>query len=147
MYKIQNNLLLMGARNSRASQSSLHSEINALIWGMECIRNLRQFTVIFERIVFSWWRWFRKQKNGCTLQVTQKTYISWREVSTAQISFIYHIRIIQGRTSCMQRKKAIVVCCLYGYGATSLVCRMYMILFMLPTKKILLLQLFNPKWK
>ena len=38
---------LMGARNTRVSQSPLHSEIDALIWAMECMRNLRQFTVTF----------------------------------------------------------------------------------------------------
>ena len=38
---------LMGARNTRASQSPLHSEIEALIWAMECMRNLRQFRVTF----------------------------------------------------------------------------------------------------
>ena len=38
---------LMGARNTRASQSLLHSEIEALIWAMECMRNLRQFTATF----------------------------------------------------------------------------------------------------
>ena len=37
----------MGARNTRASQSPLHSEIEALIWAMECMRSLRQFTVTF----------------------------------------------------------------------------------------------------
>ena len=38
---------LMGARNTRASQSPLHSEIEALIWIMKCMRNLRQFSVTF----------------------------------------------------------------------------------------------------
>ena len=38
---------LMGTRNTRASQSPLHSEIWALIWVIECIRNLRQFSVTF----------------------------------------------------------------------------------------------------
>ena len=38
---------LMGARNTRASQSPLHSEIEALIWAIECMRNLRLFTVTF----------------------------------------------------------------------------------------------------
>ena len=38
---------LMGARNTRVSQSPLHSEIEALIWGMKCMRNLRQLTVTF----------------------------------------------------------------------------------------------------
>ena len=38
---------LIGARNTRASQSSLHSEIEVLIWTVECMRNLRQFTVTF----------------------------------------------------------------------------------------------------
>ena len=37
----------MGARNTRASQSPLHSEIEALIWAMKCMRNLRQFSVTF----------------------------------------------------------------------------------------------------
>ncbi|KAG2323542.1 hypothetical protein Bca52824_016755 [Brassica carinata] len=34
---------LVGARNVRASLSPLHSEVEALIWAMECMRNLRQF--------------------------------------------------------------------------------------------------------
>ena len=38
---------LMGARNTRASQSPLHSEIKAFIWAMECMRNLRQLNVTF----------------------------------------------------------------------------------------------------
>ena len=38
---------LVGARNTRASHSSLYSEIEALICAMECMRNLRQFTVTF----------------------------------------------------------------------------------------------------
>lgn len=33
---------------TRASQSPLNSEIEALIWVIECMRNLRQFTVTFE---------------------------------------------------------------------------------------------------
>ena len=37
----------MGARNTRASQSPLHSEMEAFIWAMECMRNLRQFTFTF----------------------------------------------------------------------------------------------------
>ncbi|XP_033141154.1 uncharacterized protein LOC117131990 [Brassica rapa] len=38
---------LMGARNVRASLSPLHAEMEALLWAMECMRNLRQFQVIF----------------------------------------------------------------------------------------------------
>ncbi|XP_056841692.1 uncharacterized protein LOC130494885 [Raphanus sativus] len=30
---------LMGARNTRATRSPLHSEMEALIWAMECMRN------------------------------------------------------------------------------------------------------------
>ena len=37
----------MGARNVRASFSSLHAEVEALIWAMECMRNLHQFQVTF----------------------------------------------------------------------------------------------------
>ena len=32
---------LMGARNVMASLSPLHSEVEALLWAMECMRNLR----------------------------------------------------------------------------------------------------------
>ena len=32
---------LLGARNVRESLSLLHSEVEALIWAMECMRNLR----------------------------------------------------------------------------------------------------------
>ncbi|XP_048613168.1 uncharacterized protein LOC125587078 [Brassica napus] len=38
---------LMGARNTRVCQSPLHSEIEALIWAMQCMRNLRQYTATF----------------------------------------------------------------------------------------------------
>ncbi|XP_056860083.1 uncharacterized protein LOC130508541 [Raphanus sativus] len=38
---------LMGARNVRASLSPFHSEVEALIWAMECMRNLHQFRVTF----------------------------------------------------------------------------------------------------
>ena len=35
------------ARNTRASLSPLHSEVEALIWTMECMKNLRQYHVTF----------------------------------------------------------------------------------------------------
>ena len=38
---------LMGARNVRASLSPLHAEMEALLWAMECMKNLRQFQVTF----------------------------------------------------------------------------------------------------
>ena len=38
---------LLGARNVRASLSPLHAEMEALLWTMECMRNLRQFQVTF----------------------------------------------------------------------------------------------------
>ena len=38
---------LLGARNIRASLSLLHAEMEALLWAMKCMRNLRQFQVIF----------------------------------------------------------------------------------------------------
>ena len=38
---------LMGARNTKASQSPFHPEIKALIWAMKCMKNLRQFNVTF----------------------------------------------------------------------------------------------------
>ena len=38
---------LMRARNTRASQSPLRSEIKVLIWTIECMRNVRQLNVTF----------------------------------------------------------------------------------------------------
>ena len=38
---------LMGARNTRASLTPLHSEVEDLIWEMECMKNLRQYQVTF----------------------------------------------------------------------------------------------------
>ena len=38
---------LIGTKNTRVCQSSLHAEIEVLIWAMESTRNLRQFTVTF----------------------------------------------------------------------------------------------------
>ncbi|KAL0717211.1 hypothetical protein Bca4012_066533 [Brassica carinata] len=37
----------MGARNVRANLSPLHSEMEALLWTMECMRNLRQIRITF----------------------------------------------------------------------------------------------------
>ena len=37
----------MGARNVRATITPLHAEMEALLWAMECMRNLRQFQVTF----------------------------------------------------------------------------------------------------
>ena len=34
---------LMGAKNVRASLSPLHAEMEALLWAMKCMGNLRQF--------------------------------------------------------------------------------------------------------
>ena len=38
---------LMGARNTKASLSPLHSEVEALIWTIESMINLRQYYVTF----------------------------------------------------------------------------------------------------
>ena len=38
---------LMGARNVRTPLSPFHAEMEALLWAMECMRNLRQFQVTF----------------------------------------------------------------------------------------------------
>ena len=38
---------LLGARNVRACFSPLHSEVETLIWAMECMKNLIQFQVTF----------------------------------------------------------------------------------------------------
>ena len=38
---------LLGEMNVRASLSPLHAEMDALIWAMECMKNLRQFRVMF----------------------------------------------------------------------------------------------------
>ena len=38
---------LLGARNVRASLNPLHAEMEALLWAMECMRNLRQSQVTF----------------------------------------------------------------------------------------------------
>ena len=37
--------ILLGVRNVRASLSPLHAEMEALLWAMECMINLRQFQV------------------------------------------------------------------------------------------------------
>ena len=38
---------LLGTRNVKTCLSPLHSEVEALIWAMECMKNLRQFQVTF----------------------------------------------------------------------------------------------------
>ena len=38
---------LIGTKNTRVSLSPFHSEVETLIWEMECMRNLRQFQIIF----------------------------------------------------------------------------------------------------
>lgn len=41
----------MGVRNVRVSLSPLHSELEALFWTMECMRNLRQFRSRLQQIL------------------------------------------------------------------------------------------------
>jgi len=38
---------LLGARNVRACLTPLHTEMEALLWAMKCMKNLRQFQVTF----------------------------------------------------------------------------------------------------
>ena len=42
----------MEAMNTRVCQSPLHSEIETLIWAIECMKNLRQYTVTFSTDCF-----------------------------------------------------------------------------------------------
>ena len=53
---------LLEARNVRACLSPLHAEIEALIWAMECIRNLRQFQVTFATDCYQLVKMVSKQK-------------------------------------------------------------------------------------
>lgn len=64
---------LMGAKNTRAAQSPLHSEIDALIWALECMRNLRQFTVTFATDYSQLVKLFQNQNNDQPLQIIWKT--------------------------------------------------------------------------
>ena len=63
---------LIGAKNVRASLSSLHAEMEALLWAMECIRNLRQFHVTFETDCSQLVKMVSEQKNCQPLQVIWK---------------------------------------------------------------------------
>lgn len=36
---------LMGVRNTRTTLSPLHSELEAFMWAIECMRNLHQFQI------------------------------------------------------------------------------------------------------
>ena len=88
---------LLGAKNVRASLSPLHAEMEALVWAMVCMRNLRQSQVTFATDCFNWWRWFRKQKNCQLLQIIWKMSRPWNRVSPDQRLSMYHECKIQRR--------------------------------------------------
>ena len=86
---------LMVAKNVRASLSSLHAEMEALLWAMECIRNLRQFHVTFVTDCSQLVKMVSEQKNCQPLQVIWKILRSWKKVSSDQRSSMYQGREIQ----------------------------------------------------
>jgi len=112
----------MGARNRKESQSPLHSEIEALIWATECMRDLRRFT-------------FATDCSQLTKMVSEPK--EW-PVFASYLEYImilkrnFNSSELQSRTLC---KEATVVCCPYGWKSTSLVCKVYMNMFKLLTKK------------
>ena len=97
--------------NTRASQSPLHSKIEALIWAMECMRNLRQFSVNLQRIVLNWWSCFLNQRSGQPLQAI------WKNITILKRSFysseIIHIPRTQNSNAdslaCSARKQLSLV--------------------------------------
>lgn len=60
---------LLGAKNTWATLSPLQSEIEAPIWAMECMRNLRQYHVTFATDYSQLVKMFLNQRNDQPLQV------------------------------------------------------------------------------
>ena len=73
---------------------TFHSEVEALLWAMECMRNLRQFRVTFATDCSQLVKIIRNQKNGPHLQVIWRISSPCKKVSSAQRSFMYQERKI-----------------------------------------------------
>ena len=112
---------LMGARNTRFSHSLLHLEVEALIWRIECIRNLKQFNVIFATYCSQ----LAKMVSELEEWLVFASYLE--DIKTLKGSFnssVIHIPQTQNSwtksLASSTRKQPSFVC-----GATNLVCRVY----------------------
>ena len=127
---------LMGARNTRASQSPLHSEIEVLIWAMECMRNLRQFSVTFATD-------FSQLVKMVSEPEEWPAFASYLEdITILKRSFnsseIIHIsRTHNSKADSLARRETTVAGRSYGCGATGVVCKIFVNLLMLLTKIII----------
>ena len=128
---------LMGARNIRASLSPLHLEVEALIWAMECMRNLRQFHVTFAtdcsqlvKMVSEPEEWPEFESYLKDIKMLKSSFLS---------SEIIHVprteNIKADNLAWNARKLTIVFRRLHGCKATSLVRRVNMNLLLLMSKK------------
>ena len=118
---------LMGVRNTKASQSPLHSEIDALIWTMEtffCYFCNRFFSVGEDGFGN------RRMTSLCKL-FGGHTNLEEKFQQLRAHPYTTNAKFKDGQS---RTQKTTVVCCSYRCGATSLVYRVYMSLFMLLTK-------------
>ena len=88
----------MGVKNTRVCQLPLHLEIEALIWAIECMRNLRQYTVTFATDCFQLVKMVSEPEEQPAfasyledIKIMQRSFHSLELIYT-----IYQGRLIQG---------------------------------------------------
>jgi len=88
---------LMGTRNTRASLSPLHAELEAFIWTF--VKYEQSMIISLQWTVPNWWRWFLSLQNGQHTQVIEKISGSWERALITPRLFMYQERRTQGLTA------------------------------------------------
>ena len=124
---------LMGARNTRSSLSPLHSVVEALIWVMESMRNLRQYHITFATDCIQLVKMVSAPEDWPAFAIYLDEIKNLQGIFTH--SEIIHIpRTLNTKADSLARsprnQTSFVVhmdafYCSYGCRVTSLVCRIY----------------------
>lgn len=80
---------LMRVRNTRTSLFHLYSKIEALLWTIECMKNLRYFWVTFTTDCSQFMKMISEQKNDILLQVIWKILRPYKRVFFFSSEIIY----------------------------------------------------------
>ena len=120
----------MGARNVGASLSPLHSEVEALLWVMECLRNLHQFRVTFVMDCSQLLKMISKQEEWPVfasyledIKALQESFFS------SEIVQVPRVQNLKADSLARCAKKTILSCRSHGCGFAGVVYRFKMSLF------------------
>lgn len=125
---------LLGSRNLRVSLSSLHSEVETLLWEIECMKNLRQFQVTFAIDCPQLVKMVSEQKNVCFCNLFSRDKNLKENFHSSEIVHVPRTQNLKADSlaHCARKQTSFVA---HGCRAISLVYRVYMSLYKSMTKK------------